>query len=110
MFFRSTGTVRGGARRADSRSDVTCEPLEARQLLAADLVATGITGKFPQSLISGEKGKIPSLGVDLSNSGNINVKGDVVFRLFASTDGALDGADPLLVEQTKRLTVKSGKT
>jgi len=107
MFFRSNGAARG-TRRAGA-CEVACEPLEGRQLLAADLLATGIRGKFPQTLISGEKGNIPSLGVDLSNAGNINVKGDVVFRMFASIDGALDGADPLLLEQTKHVTLKSGK-
>jgi hypothetical protein len=72
-------------------------------------VATSIVGKFPQTLVSGEKGRIPSLAVNLNNAGNTDVKGDVVFRLFASTDGVFDGADPLIVEQTKRLTVKSGR-
>ena len=111
MFFGPNSTARrGGARGATTRGAVGCEPLEARQLLAADLVATGITGKLPQTLISGEKGRIPALGVDLSNAGNADVKGDVVFRLFASVDGALDAGDPLLVEQSKRLTVKAGKT
>jgi len=111
MFFRPNSTARrGDARGANTRGAVACEPLEARQLLAADLVATGITGKLPQTLISGEKGRIPALGVDLSNAGNADVKGDVVFRLFASVDGALDAGDPLLVEQSKRLTVKAGKT
>jgi len=111
MFFGPNSTARRvGACGATTRGVVGCEPLEARQLLAADLVATGITGKLPQTLISGEKGRIPALGVDLSNAGNADVKGDVVFRLFASVDGALDAGDPLLVEQSKRLTVKAGKT
>jgi hypothetical protein len=109
MSNRSIRGARGAARRGGG-AGATCEPLEGRQLLAADLVATGIVGRLPQALISGERGRIPGLGVDVSNAGILDARGDVVFRLFASADGALDAGDPLLVEQSRRLRLKAGKS
>ena len=103
MFFRPNPANPG------ARSVSVCEPLEGRQLLAADLVATEITGKLPADLISGERGRIPGLAVSVNNAGNADVRGDVVTRVYASVDGAFDGADLLLVEQTKRLNVKAGR-
>lgn len=87
-----------------------CEPLERRQLLAVDLVATEIVGRLPETLISGQRGRVPALGVNVTNSGDTAVRANVVVRLFASADGVLDGADPQLVEQTKRLNVKEGNS
>jgi len=105
MFFRSNpATPTTG-----TRPFPTVEPLEGRQMLAADLIATEIRGKLPEDLISGQKGRIPSLAVVVNNAGNADVKGDVVFRILASADGALDGTDALLLEQTKRLTLKAGR-
>jgi hypothetical protein len=105
MFFRTPPP----APTAGGRPASVCEPLESRQLLAADLVATEVVGRFPDDLISGERARIPALGVNINNAGNENVRGQVVFRVFASADGILDGADPLLVEQTKRLNLKAGR-
>jgi hypothetical protein len=85
-----------------------CEPLEARQLLAADLVATELTGRLPESLISGERAKIPGIGMTLNNAGNEAVRAPVVFRLLASADGIPDGTDFVVVEQTTRLNVRPG--
>lgn len=103
MFFRSI-PVTPPARRAS-----VCEPLEGRQLLAADLVATEIFGKLPEDLISGQRGRIPGLAVNVNNAGNAAVRGDVVFRVFASTDGVLDAGDPMLVEQSRRLNLQAGR-
>ena len=110
MFVRSTpATPTAGVRRVSPRPAPACEPLEGRQLLAADLVATEISGKFPDDLISGERGRVPALAVHVNNAGDTNVRSQVVVRVFASADGILDGADPLLVEQTRPLNLKAGR-
>jgi hypothetical protein len=85
------------------------EPLEARQHLAADLIATELTGKLPADLIAGERGRIPALGVNVNNAGNADVRQDIVVRLFASADGALDGTDFQLAETPSRLRLKAGR-
>lgn len=107
MFFRSNPLPRNttSARRA-----AWCEPLERRVFLAADLVATEIVGRLPETMISGQRGRVPALGVNVTNSGDAPVRANVVVRLFASADGVLDGADAQLVEQTKRLNLKQGKS
>jgi len=84
------------------------EPLEARQHLAADLIATELTGKLPADLIAGERGRIPALGVNVNNAGNADVRQDIVVRLFASADGALDGTDFQLAEAPSRLRLRAG--
>ena len=92
-----------------ARVNPACELLEQRQLLAADLVATEIAGKFPDDLVSGTRGRIPSLHVTVNNAGDTNVRDSIVLRVFASTDGVLDGADTLLTEQTSRLNLTAGR-
>jgi hypothetical protein len=88
-----------------------CEPLEDRRLLAADLVATEITGRMPLDLVDGIRPRIPGIGVNVINSGNEDVvRAPAVVRLFASADGVLDGTDTLLSEQTNRLVVRAGRT
>lgn len=87
-----------------------CEALEGRQLLAADLVATEIVGRFPDDLVSGQRGRIPALGIQVNNAGDTNVRAAVVLRVFASTDGVLDGADTLVTEQTSRLNLTAGRS
>ena len=110
MFFRSTPPASAaGAHAAAPHRAAVCEPLEGRQLLAADLVATEISGRFPDDLISGERGRIPALAVNVNNAGNENVRSQVVVRVFASADGALDATDSVLAEQTKRLNLQSGR-
>jgi hypothetical protein len=80
-----------------------CEPLENRQLLAADLVATEIRGRLPDDLVSGTRGRLPGVAVQVQNSGDTAVSAtDVVARLFASADGVLDAGDALLAENTLR--------
>ena len=109
MFFRSNPAA-PTAPAAPGRAVCVCEPLEGRQMLAADLVATEITGKLPADLISGQRGRIPALGVNVNNAGNAAVRDDVVVRIFASTDGALDPTvDTVLVEQTKRVNLPAGR-
>lgn len=106
MFFRS----RPATRPARVALPVpACEPLEGRQLLAADLVATGIVGRIPEDLISGQRGRIPGLALNVNNAGDTNARAQVVTRLYASLDGALDPADRQLVEQTTRLNVRAGR-
>jgi len=87
-----------------------CEPLEARRLLAADLVATGLTGKLPDDLVDGTRPRIPHIGVDVNNAGNADVKGPVIVQLFASADGVLDAGDTMLSEQTTKLVVSAGRS
>ena len=114
MFFRTHPATRPArpaprtARRA-ARRVAACEPLENRQLLAADLVATGIVGRIPEDLISGQRSRIPGLAVNVNNAGDANARAQVVTRLYASADGALDPADPQLVEQTNRLNIRAGR-
>ena len=91
------------------RVSPVCEPLEHRQLLAADLVATEIAGKFPDDLVSGTRGRIPALHINVNNAGDTNVRDSIVLRVFASTDGVLDGTDTLLTEQTSRLNLRAGR-
>jgi hypothetical protein len=104
MFFRPIPAAPG------ARPVSVCEPLEGRQLLAADLVATEVIGKLPEDLISGQRGRIPALAVNVNNAGDADVRADVVTRIYASVDGVLDTTtDPLLVEQTRPLNLKSGR-
>ena len=93
-----------------SRPASVCEPLEGRQFLAADLVATEIVGRFPEDLVSGQRGRIPALGIHVNNAGDTNARASVVLRVFASTDGVLDGADTLVTEQTSRLNLPAGRS
>ena len=112
MFFRPRpATVRARAGRASPapRAAAACERLEVRQFLAADLVATGIVGRLPQDLISGERGRIPALAVNVNNAGDAAVRGQVVTRIHASADPVLDVTDVQLVEQTSRLNLQSGR-
>src|SRR5215218_8083809 len=92
-----------------ARAVPLCEPLEGRQMLAADLVATELTGRLPESLLSGARAKIPGIGMNLTNAGNEAVKTPVVFRLLASADGIPDASDFVVVEQTTKLNVRPGK-
>lgn len=92
------------------RTAPVCEPLEGRQLLAADLVATEVVGRFPDDLVSGQRGRIPALGVHVNNAGDTNVRDSIVLRLFASTDGVQDPSDVLLTEQTSRLNLTAGRS
>jgi len=109
MFFRTTTALPQVPDAAASGQGVVCEELEPRELLAADLVATEIRGKFPTDLLSGQKGHIPGLSVNLMNSGNAEVKNAaVVMRVFASTDGTLDAGDFQLAEVTKKINLKPG--
>ena len=86
-----------------------CESLEARQFMAADLVAFELFGRFPEDLISGQRGKIPGLAVNVRNAGNAEVRNDVVTRLYASVDSTFDPATDLLVlEQQRRLRLRPG--
>src|SRR3954471_24426072 len=86
-----------------ARAVPLCEPLEGRQMQAADLVATELTGKLPESLLSESRAKIPGIGMNLTNAGNEAVKTPVVFRLLASADGIPDPSDFVMVEQTTKL-------
>ena len=80
---------------------VVCEPLEGRQLLAADCrVCAG--RQVPWDLVTGAKARIPGLTVRLNNAGDQDVRENVVVRLLASADGVPDGGDPVLAEQTNR--------
>jgi len=88
---------------------VVCEPLEGRQLLAADLVASALAGRFPGDLVTGAKARIPGLTVRLNNAGDQDVRENVVVRLLASADGVPDGGDPVLAEQTNRLRINAGR-
>jgi hypothetical protein len=86
-----------------------CEPLEGRQLLAADLVVSELTGKLPAELVNGTQGRVPGLGVRLTNAGDTAVRATaVMFRVYASLDGALDGSDVLLNEVPKNLRMRAG--
>jgi hypothetical protein len=86
-----------------------CEPLESRQHLAADLVAFELLGRFPQDLISGQRGKIGGLAVNVRNAGNAEARADVVTRLFASADTTYDpNTDIKLLEQQNRLRLRPG--
>ena len=87
---------------------VTCEPLEKREFLAADLVATELTGRFPQDLVSGQRARIPALGVNVNNAGNADVRQLVGIRLVASADGVPDPTDQTLTEQTRQLRLRPG--
>src|SRR5436853_6682285 len=81
-----------------------CEPLENRRLLAADLVASQLIGHIPETLISGQRGKVPALRVVMTNSGtNDATAQNFVVQLFASTDGALDAGDVKLAETSRKL-------
>ena len=85
----------------------TCEPLEARQLLAADLVAFELLGRLPADLISGQRARVGGLAVNVRNGGDTEVRSDVVTRLFASTDAAFEPAgDVQLLEQQTRLRLR----
>jgi hypothetical protein len=84
------------------------ESLEQRRLLAADIVATEVTGKLPDDLVDGTRPRIPGIGVNINNAGDTAIKTPVVVRLFASADGILDAGDTLLQEQTTKLAVKAG--
>ena len=86
---------------------VVCEPLEGRQLLAADLVASALAGRFPGTWSLGPR--IPGLTVRLNNAGDQDVRENVVVRLLASADGVPDGGDPVLAEQTNRLRINAGR-
>ena len=84
-----------------------CEPLESRLFLAADLLAFELLGKFPADLISGQRGRIPGLAVNVRNAGNTEVRNDVVTRLYASADSTFDPAtDFLILEQQRRLRLR----
>lgn len=110
MFFRprpATRPARQACRQA--RRVPNCESLENRQLLAADLVATEVVGRIPDDLISGQRGRIPGLAVNVNNAGDTNARAQVVTRLYASLDGALDPTDPQLTEQTNRLNIRAGR-
>jgi hypothetical protein len=87
---------------------VPCEPLEKREFLAADLVATELVGRFPQSLVSGQRARIPALAVNVNNAGDADVRQSVGVRLVASADGVADAGDQTLSEQTTRLTLRPG--
>ena len=91
------------------RVSPVCEPLEHRQLLAADLVASEIAGRFPDDLVSGTRGRIPALHITVNNAGDTNVRDSIVLRVFASADGVLDAGDTLVTEQTSRLNLTAGR-
>jgi hypothetical protein len=87
-----------------------CEPLEARQLFAADLLAFELLGRLPQDLISGAKARVHGLAVNVRNAGNAEVRNDVITRLYASADSTLDPlTDPLIMEQQTRLRLQPGR-
>lgn len=88
---------------------VVCEPLESRQLLAADLVVSSLAGRIPADLITGTRRPIPGLSVRVNNAGDQDVHDPVVVRLLASADGVPDGNDFVLAEQTTRLRLNSGR-
>jgi hypothetical protein len=85
-----------------------CEPLEKREFLAADLVATELVGRFPQDLVGGQRARIPALAVRVNNAGNADVRQPVGIRLVASADGVADAGDPTVTEQTTRLRLRPG--
>lgn len=87
-----------------------CEPLEGRQLLAADLLAVQVTGKLPPNLVTGVRPRIPGIGVIVRNAGNAEVRDDILVRLFASSDGNLDpGVDHFIEESTSRLRLQPNR-
>lgn len=88
---------------------VVCEPLEGRQLLAADLVVSSLAGRIPPDLIVGAKARIPGLTVRLDNAGDQDVRENVVVRLLASADGVPGDGDPVLAQQTNRLRINAGR-
>jgi len=89
-----------------------CEPLEGRQLLAADLVASQLIGNLPASLVSGQRGKVPALRVVVTNSGTADATAqNFVVRLFASTNGTLESpGDFQIAETSRKLRLRPGKT
>jgi hypothetical protein len=96
--------------RADRVPAPVCEPLEARQLLAADLLAFELLGRLPQDLISGAKARVGGLAVNVRNAGNAEVRNDVITRLYASADSTLDPATDLqIMEQQTRLRLLPGR-
>lgn len=93
-----------------ARSVPVCEPLEGRQLLAADLVAVQVTGRLPTNLVTGQRPRIPAIGMIVRNAGNTEVRDDVLVRLYASADGNLDPAtDHFIEETTSRLRLKPNR-
>lgn len=103
-----SNTPAGPARPA--RTAPVCETLEGRQLLAADLQAMEITGVIPQALVTGVVGKVPALGVNVTNVGNEDVRQSVSVQVLASLDGAFDDSDIPISEKTINLRLKSGSS
>ena len=81
------------------------EPLEPRQLFAADL-SGAFSGSVPTALLPGGKNK---LVLRLVNGGDADASGVAVgVGLFASTDATFDGADiPITSVTTKKLKLKA---
>src|SRR3712207_6398427 len=80
------------------------EPLEARQLFAADL--TGSITTAPDAFLPGGRNKVV---VRLTNIGDTAVsRATVGINLFASTDMTLDPGDLPVFNASKRLTVRGG--
>src|SRR2546423_1891957 len=80
-----------------------CEPLEGRRLLAADLVASQLIGKFPETLISGERGTVPALRVVVNNSGtNDATAQNFVVQLYASANGTFEPTADFKLSEVSR--------
>src|SRR4051794_11202356 len=83
------------------------EPLESRQLLAADLSAT-LVATLPESAIGGEKVKATAR-LTVANIGDESLKGTANVDLFLSLDHEFDGSDVLVQNTPAKLRIGAQK-
>ncbi len=82
------------------------EPLEGRTFF--DLVPT-IAAEVPASLIATVKTN-DAVFVDLTNTGSTTIKGPYTLELFASSDGSLADATPIVILYSNLAPLAAGKT